>query len=365
VVIGLAAVGTGVGLTAGAADRGSSVMAAVLAGFVVAFGFGTATYLAGLRRWLRGGSFPPALQLVQMAGLAACFGVMYLDVSVGIAMLAGLIGGLLGANVWAIRAARANRDRVDAAEAAIDRRGSSAADAESAAADDGGVATQDAQVGRALRETLAAESRRSLAWLIAAAVAMGACLVVAAPASVSFIVVSVGALAVVWVLRRRWAAWLALQDFMKAATPPRRAFVVLLHDPAPRMIRPLLGVWSEPPAVRGGRMPTPERVYRCDEELDALQCYQGNVVVHEAWVDTGPRPSSKPRWVDADAGVALPHRRAVFGRWYLASLIGGERPEAPARLTLRPPQAKTTAASSPRWGGASPCSPRWGCSSTG
>lgn len=88
-------------------------------------------------------------------------------------------------------------------------------------------------------------------------------------------------------------------------------------------------------------MPTPERVYRCDEELDALQSYQGDVMVHEAWVDTGPRPASKPRWVAADAGVALPHRRAVFGRWYMGSLIGGERPEPAAPLTLRPPHPST------------------------
>jgi hypothetical protein len=139
------------------------------------------------------------------------------------------------------------------------------------------------------------------------------------------------------VLRRCWAVWLALRDFTKAATPPRRAFVVLLHDPAPRMLRPLLGVWPEPPVVRGGRMPKPERVYRCDDERDALECHQGDVVVHEAWVDTVPRPTSKPRWVAADAGIALPHRRALFGRWYLSSLIGGERPDGPARLTLRPP----------------------------
>jgi hypothetical protein len=148
----------------------------------------------------------------------------------------------------------------------------------------------------------------------------------------------------VWVLRRLWAVWLARRDFTNAATSPRRAFVVLLHDPAPRMLRPLLGIWSEPPVVRRGRMPKPERVYRCDEELDALECHQGGVVVHEAWVDTGPRPTSKPRWVAADAGIALPHRRSLFGRWYLASLIGGERPEAAARLTLRPPHPDTESA---------------------
>jgi hypothetical protein len=66
--------------------------------------------------------------------------------------------------------------------------------------------------------------------------------------------------------------------------------------------------------------------------------FQGDVVVHEAWVDTGPRRWSKPRWVAADAGVAVPHRRAVLGRWYLSSLLSGERPELPRQLTQPPPR---------------------------
>jgi len=37
------------------------------------------------------------------------------------------------------------------------------------------------------------------------------------------------------------------------------------------------------------------------------------------------------------AGIALPHRRAVLGRWYLSSLLSGERPLQPQRLTLQPP----------------------------
>ena len=59
--------------------------------------------------------------------------------------------------------------------------------------------------------------------------------------------------------------------------------------------------------------------------------------MHEAWVDSGSRPSSKPRWVAADAGVVLPHRRALLGRWYLSSLIGGDRPGPPAALTRPAP----------------------------
>jgi hypothetical protein len=184
---------------------------------------------------------------------------------------------------------------------------------------------------------MASERQRAVAWLLAGAIGLAACGVLRVLEGVTFLVALTAGLASVWVLRRWSAAWLALRDFAKAATSPRRAFVVLLNDPAPRMIRPLLGVWSTAPVPRGGRLPKPEQVYRCDEELNELLCFQGAVVVHEAWVDTGRRPAARPRWVTADAGIALPHRRAVLGRWYLSSLISGERPGPPQRLTLRQP----------------------------
>jgi len=157
-------------------------------------------------------------------------------------------------------------------------------------------ARQNAPVGQVLRGAVVLERQRSVAWLVAGSVALAACAVLDAPDHVTFVVVLTCGLAFLWVLRRLWAAWLALRDFTNAATPPRRAFVVLLHDPAPRMIRPLLGVWSDEPVQRDGRLPKPEHVYRCDEELDALECHQGSVVVHEAWVDTRPRQWAKPRW---------------------------------------------------------------------
>ncbi|HEU4348152.1 MAG TPA: hypothetical protein VFR35_10220, partial [Actinoplanes sp.] len=81
----------------------------------------------------------------------------------------------------------------------------------------------------------------------------------------------------------------------------------------------------------------PERVYRCDEERDALASHQGSAVVHEAWVGTRTRRWGTPRWVTADAGLALPHGRSVFGRWYLSNLLSGERPGPPQPLTLPPP----------------------------
>ena len=63
--------------------------------------------------------------------------------------------------------------------------------------------------------------------------------------------------------------------------PPRprpKARRPYLHPGMPP--RPLLGVWSEPPVPRGGRLPSPERVYRCDEERADLLSYQGSAVVH-------------------------------------------------------------------------------------
>jgi hypothetical protein len=337
--LALAAVGLGVGLVFGAAGRGSLATALVTLGFVVAFGFGLGVSVPAMRYWVAGHSVPVRFHLLQWAGFAVGFVVGCFDGLVGWVMLAGLTGGLLVANVWGIRTARANRDLVDEAEATLARAHATAGrDAMGVPAVDAEV-RQDAPVGQVLRDTVALERQRSVAWLVAGAIALAACGVLDAPIQVTIVVVSTGGLALIWVVRRLWAAWLALQNFTKAATSPRRAFVVLLHDPAPRMIRPLLGAWSDAPVLRDGRPPKPERVYRCDEELDALECHQGSVVVHEAWVDTGPRRWAKPRWVGADAGIAVPHRRALFGRSYLSSLISGERPEKPRRLTLQQPRA--------------------------
>jgi hypothetical protein len=336
--LGLAAVGSGVGLVFSAAGRGSLAMALVTVGFVVAFGFGLAVSVPAMRHWVAGRSVPARFHLLQWTGVIVGLVVLGLfDGRVGGAMLAGVMGGLLVANVWGIRTARANRDRVDEAKAALARAHATATrDAMGVPALDA-EARQYASVGQVLRDAVAQERQRLVAWLVAGAVALAAFGVLDAPIHVTIVVVLTGGLAFIWVLRRLWAAWFALRDFMKAATAPQRAFVVLLHDPAPRTIRPLLGIWSDAPVLRDGRLPKPERVYRCDEELDALECHQGSVVVHEAWVDTGPRRSAKPRWVAADAGIALPHRRAILGAWYMSNRISGERPEQPRRLTLQPP----------------------------
>jgi hypothetical protein len=341
------AVAAGVGLGFGAVGRGALSVVVVSGAFVVAFGFGFARMASGVRRRIAGHPFPGRSQLWVTAGVVVALLVMLaVDAMAGGALLAGLIGGIFVANVWAIRRARSNRELVDKAEAA------QAAEVarEATVADSGAEATRlvgsgvetalGPTVGQALRYVVGVERHRCLAWLIAAAVATCACVVFDAAEGVTFVVVSIGGGAFVWVARRWWAAWLASRDFTKAATPPRRAFVVLLRDPAPKVIRPLLGVWSQPPVPRGGRLPKAERVYRCDDERTELLCHQGSVEVHQAWVDTGPRRGSKPRWVAADAGIVLPHRRAVFGRGYMSALIGGDRPGPPRPLSLPPPHSQ-------------------------
>lgn len=71
--------------------------------------------------------------------------------------------------------------------------------------------------------------------------------------------------------------------------------------------------------------------------IGGLLSHQGSIKLHEAWLDTGPRSWSKPRWVTANDGIALPHRRAFLGRLYVSILLRAERPDRPERLSVRAP----------------------------
>jgi hypothetical protein len=64
---------------------------------------------------------------------------------------------------------------------------------------------------------------------------------------------------------------------------------VLLHDPNPRAVRPLLAIWPDRPPP-GERLPKPESVWRCNDELLELESVQEHVEVHEAWVDHAGDP---------------------------------------------------------------------------
>jgi hypothetical protein len=191
-------------------------------------------------------------------------------------------------------------------------------------------------VDRALQHAGRHESRRTVSWLIATTIVTAIVAVVVRETAIAIVVAAFGVALMVWSLRLQGGVRLALRDFRKAVTPPRRAHVLLLHDVNPRAVRPLLAIWSTKPAA-GDRLPKPDLVYRCDDELEDLKSHQGDVVVHEAWVDTGPRPSSKPRWIAADAGIAVPHRRAVLGRWCVSMLTRRDRTGAPKPLTIDAP----------------------------
>jgi hypothetical protein len=194
-----------------------------------------------------------------------------------------------------------------------------------------------ASVDRLLHRATRAERRRVLAWILAGALVAAGTGVVSSPPT-AIVIGTVAALLGLWSVRQTAGLMLARHDFNRASTPPRRAYVVLLHDPNPRAVRPLLAIWSDRPPA-GERLPKPESVWRCDDELLELESMPRDVRVHEAWVDTGPRSWSKPRWVRADAGIAVPHRRSLFGRWYFSMTTRADRPGNPAPLTLEDPHA--------------------------
>lgn len=196
--------------------------------------------------------------------------------------------------------------------------------------------SEQADVDRALQRAARHETRRTVSWLLATAIVTAAVAFAVGDTAVTVVVAAFGVALLIWSLRLTWGVQLALRDFRKASTPPRRAYVVLLHDVNPRAIRPLLAIWSTGPAA-GERLPKPDRVYRCDDELEDLKSHAGDVVVHEAWIDTGSRPSSKPRWVASDAGIAVPHRKAVLGRWYFSMLTRHDRPAPPKPVIIGAP----------------------------
>ena len=190
-----------------------------------------------------------------------------------------------------------------------------------------------APAGSLLHRAARAERRRSLAWLIAGAVTVAGAYALGVADEAPIFAGFMGACFFLWSLRQAIGIVIAHRDLARAGTPPRRAYIVLLDDPNPRAVRPLLAVWPSPPPA-GARLPEPESVWRCDDELIELETSVGSVVVHEAWLDTGPRSWSKPRWVVADAGIAVPHRRALLGRWYVHASLRRERPDEPQPLTV-------------------------------
>ena len=274
--------------------------------------------------------------LVQLVLVLVGFVALSYDPRLGTALLAALFGAMFAVNLWAMRAARGNRAAVDAQEARGARR-SRARSAQAVAEAPVRDSLPPVDVGAVLDTAWRDVGRRWVAWLVAGAAVAGAAALLTDSGPAVFMVLFLTGAVLLWVGRAAWSVGLARRDFRAARTAPERAWVVLLHDPTPRMIRPLLGVWAEEPVVRRSVFPRPDVVFRCDDDLDDLLSHQGEVAVHEAWVDTSRRGIRGARWVAADAGVALPHRRALLGRWFFSSLTRAERPACRARSARRGP----------------------------
>jgi hypothetical protein len=338
-------------LVASAGSLGSAVVLAVV--FAVLCCVQAAAYIDALLRWLRGGTVPARTYPVQIALVLATSMTFSGGPALGVCGVCGFAAGVFLPTAWASLRARVDRDLVDGDETRPAReRAREQARQQPAEADDAPPSPWDLhdrratsrrvpKVGATLREALAEDRERCLAWEAATAVVLVGVAGLGGSRALLLTIALTGLAALVWVSRRLFVGWLALRDFETAATQPRRAFVALLDDPNPRMTRPLLCIWREEPLPAEGRLPRAEVVYRCDEKRDALISVRGGAVVHEAWLDSGPRARSRPRWVAADAGIALPLRRSFLGDWYVASAIDAERPGRARPLTMRAPDPTT------------------------
>ena len=154
--------------------------------------------------------------------------------------------------------------------------------------------------------------------------------------------VLIAAMMLGYALRRSWALAVALWDFGHGDDVPRLGFAALVDDPAPRTWRPLLAVWDRDPTV-GERIARPDAVYRADDETgQQLLSDRAAVRIHEAWIDTGPIAGMKPRWVGVEDGIAIPHRRSLFGSWYVGRVLRRSRPAAPTPMRSGPPDRRFT-----------------------
>ncbi len=311
-------------------------------GLVAAFGvmacLEAVVWVDALRPWLRGNPVAPRTWLLQLVIVFLVLASFAGGPAMAGAALCGILTGVLLPTASTIHYSRITQDLVEKEDVAA----SEELSVSRPAGEDAPVrARRTPRVGLVLGEKYVADRDRSLAWAAATGVVALGGVAVNATGRVLVLVVLLGTAALAWVSRRLFGVWAAQRAFESAATEPRHAFVVLLSDPKSRAARPLLGVWSKEPVPRDGRLPLAEMVYRCDTRQNALASTQGAAVVHEAWVETGPGPRSRPRWVVADAGVALPQRHAVLGRRYLASLIGAERPARARPLTIPVPRQAT------------------------
>ena len=312
----------------------------VLVFLVVASGEALA-HVATLTPWVERRSVPPRAQVAQVGLLALVLVAFVGGPRVGGDALCGFLAGVFLPSASVIRFARVRRSLEEEGTPDLPQ-GGPAAQAPGLSREERPVrARATPKVGPVLRETLAADRGSTLAWAGATLTAALGFVAAGSPTPARLAVVLLGLTAVTWAGRRTLGTRVALRDFEEAPAAPMRGHVVLMRDPNPRVNRRLLGVWKEEPVPVRGRLPHADAVYRCHSGRDTLASSPGSVIVHEAWLDAGPRALSRPRWVAADAGIALPRRRALLGRRSLDSLIGAERPARTRPLTMAAPDPTT------------------------
>ena len=356
--------------------------------FLVMAGLETASFLNAVRPWLEGKQVPVRTRLVQVGLVLLTLVAFAAGAKAGGAAACGFLTGVFAPSAWAIRHARINRGLERAAETETETQmetvtlmgsvteigtvtetvtGTGTGEEQAPAAppvdqppidqppidqppvdqppDDQpsprATARRTPRIGPVLREALAESTGRLLAWAAATVVTVVGCAALGRPDAVVQKVVFVGACVLVWVAVQTATVWVAERDFARAATVPKRKYVVLVKDPSPHSNRPMLGMWATEPVPKDGRLPRAEAVYLCDGERRTLISSPGALVVHESWVAIGSRALSTPRWVAADASVALPRRRAFLGWRSLGSVIEAERPARARPLTMRAPHPNT------------------------
>jgi hypothetical protein len=312
--------------------------------FVMVAGLTTVAYVDAARPWLRGGAFPPRTRQVQLGLVVLVVLTFFGGLTLGGSGLCGYLAGMLLPNASAMRFARLNRGVVDDVETELaDERSGDLAPTPAEVPTRQVRARVIPKVGPVLRDTLAVDRDRLLSWVVSTMVVALVCVATGAAGTAVLGVVLAGAVTVAVMASRLAGVQRALRDFEVAATSPRSAYVVLVRDPKPGSYRPLLGIWDKDPVLGGGALPPPDLLYRCDALHDSLHSMPGALVVHEAWLETGEGGRTRPRWVAADAGVALPYRQGLFDRRTFASLVGAERPSRARPLTMDAPNPTTEA----------------------
>ncbi len=310
--------------------------------FVVLTTLEVVAYAHALRPWLHTGHAPRRGQLLQVLVVLLALLAFTGGPTMGLIGLCALAAGAFLPNASTIRTHRVALSFTEP----DDERGADGSEtsAHASTTDPPAARARPApQVGPALRTSVATSLDRWLAWGAATLTVTVSGLAVSAPGEVLLLLDFVGVTALAWATLRLLAARVALREFEEAAAEPHVGYIVLVRDSRAPAMRPMLGVWAKEPVPTEAGLPRAQAVYRCDRRAASLVSTKGALTVHRAWLDTGPHPGARPRWVAADAGIALPQRRSLLGSWYFDTVLGSERGSR-ARALKRPAPDPTTEA---------------------